>query len=157
MAQILQRYDWTFTSKHNDQARSRNYPWDEWLDGRIRRLSPGTDFDGPAVSVERVIRTSANRRKIRVRVRIEEVEGVDTIVLQAHDDANTGRGVTRSPSKADVAARNGDSAPAKATTKRVAAKAKATAKRPSEKLRTKVPSKRAAANGAKRVSKRVSA
>lgn len=148
MADILRSYDWTFTSKHTQKARSRSYPWPEWFDGRIRRLWPKTDFDGPATSVERVIRTSANRGtgtdqdKIKVRVRIEVVDGVETIVLQAHDDADTKRGVTRSPSKATVDARRNGDAPAKAT--------KAAPKRPSAKL-VKPPAK------GRRVSKKVSA
>lgn len=99
MATILPQYDWTSASAHITNARSRAYPWEEWLDGQIRKLDKGDDFDGPAMSVERVIRTSANRRGIRVRIRVEG----DSIYLQAHtDDARTPRGVTKSATKRAV-------------------------------------------------------
>jgi hypothetical protein len=100
MATILPVYDWTRASAHVDKIRSRAYPWDEWLDGQIRKLDRVTDFDGPAMSVERVIRTSANRRGIRVRIRVEG----DSIYLQAHteDARNKARGVTKSATKKAV-------------------------------------------------------
>ena len=100
MASILPTYDWTKASAHIENARSRVYPWDEWLDGQIRKLDRGPDFDGPAMSVERVIRTSANRRGIRVRIRVEG----ESIYLQAHLDnaRNSARGVTKSATKKAV-------------------------------------------------------
>lgn len=100
MATILPTYDWTHASNHVEKARSRAYPWDEWLDGQIRKLDRITDFDGPAMSVERVIRTSANRRGIRVRIRVEG----DSIYLQAHteDARGSARGVTKSATKKAV-------------------------------------------------------
>jgi len=100
MATILPQYDWTRASTHVDKARSRAYPWEEWLDGQIRKLDRGPDFDGPAMSVERVIRTSANRRGIRVRIRVEG----DSIYLQAHleNARNKARGVTQSATKKAV-------------------------------------------------------
>lgn len=100
MAEILPIYDWTHASAHITNARSKAYPWDEWLDGQIRKLSRGEDFDGPAMSVERVIRTSANRRGIRVRIRVEG----ESIYLQAHleDARNNSRGVTKSATKKAV-------------------------------------------------------
>jgi hypothetical protein len=100
MAEILREYDWTRASAHIENARSRAYPWEEWLDGQIRKLTRGDDFDGPSMSVERVIRTSANRRGIRVRIRVEG----ESIYLQAHkeDARGTARGVTRSATKKAV-------------------------------------------------------
>jgi hypothetical protein len=103
MATILPQYDWTRASAHVEKARSRAYPWEEWLDGQIRKLDRITDFDGPAMSVERVIRTSANRRGIRVRIRVEG----DSIYLQAHTEQTArtrARGVTKSATKKDVKA-----------------------------------------------------
>jgi hypothetical protein len=100
MATILPTYDWTRASAHIENARSRAYPWEEWLDGQIRKLDRGEDFDGPSMSVERVIRTSANRRGIRVRIRVEG----ESIYLQAHqeDARNKARGVTKSATKKAV-------------------------------------------------------
>lgn len=112
MATVLNRYDWSYVSQVHTAARTRSYPWDQWFDGRIYLLSPGEDFEpGQAVSMERVIRTSANRRRIRVSVRIQE-DG--TIVMQKREDnPDDRRGITRSPSKkslveAAAAASNGN-------------------------------------------------
>jgi hypothetical protein len=130
MATILRSYDWTVVSRNNKRARSRSYPWDDWFDGRIWQLEKGVDFDGPATSLERVIRTSANRRGIKVRIRIDS----GNVILQQHEDGSTLRTVTKSPSAKSIrerraASTNGD-APA---TKAPAAKAPAkTAKRPSK-------------------------
>jgi hypothetical protein len=101
MATILPTYDWSESSKHTDKPRTRLYPWPEWLDGRIRELTKGEDFDGPAASFANVARTTANRKGIKVRVRSL---GESTVVLQAHlDDARSApRGVTKSASQKAV-------------------------------------------------------
>lgn len=101
MATILRSFDWTKTSKNKD-ARSKVYPWETWLDGRIWRLEAGEDFNGPPGSLERVIRTTANRRGVRVRVRVQD-DG--SIVLQQHADTDMTRRRTKSPSKAEIEAR----------------------------------------------------
>lgn len=95
MSTILKSYDWSYVSKNNKKARSRLYPWDDWFDGRIWQLEQKVDFDGPATSLERVIRTSANRRGLKVRIRIEPN---NIIVVQRHEEEDPGRGVTKSPS-----------------------------------------------------------
>lgn len=105
MATVLKSYDWTYVSRNSPSPRSRSYPWNEWFDGRIWQLEPETDFDGPPVSLERVIRTSANRRGIKVRVRITE-DGY--VIVQKHEGDATERGVTKSPSLRSIkAAREG--------------------------------------------------
>jgi hypothetical protein len=137
MSTVLKQFDWTFVSRNTASPRSRSYPWTEWFDGRIHELHPGEDFDCPPVSLERVIRTSANRRGMKVRVRIDG----ENVVVQKHDDPTSERGVTKSPSlrsikaarEADLpaAAVNGNApkAPAKRT-----AKATAPAPKPRRKL-----------------------
>lgn len=94
MASILKSYDWSYVSQNNKRARERSYPWEDWFDGRIWKLEPNVDFDGPATSLERVMRTSANRKGIKVRIRIDE----GNIVVQRHEEAHPTRTVTRSPS-----------------------------------------------------------
>lgn len=101
MSTVLKSFDWTFVSRNSATPRSRSYPWNEWFDGRIHQLEPDIDFDGPPVSLERVIRTSANRRGIKVRVRITE-EG--NVVVQKHEGDVTERGVTKSPSLRSIKA-----------------------------------------------------
>jgi hypothetical protein len=99
MATILKSFDWSKTSKNKTEGRSVSYPWDEWLDGRIWRLEPNEDFDGPPVSLERTIRTTANRRHLKVRIRITE-DGM--VVVQRHDDEEPVRHRTHSPRKRDL-------------------------------------------------------
>ena len=116
MSTVLKSYDWSFVSRNNKKARSRTYPWDLWFDGRIHELHPKEDFDGPATSLERVIRTSANRRDIKVRIRIDS----GNVVMQQHDGDEPLRTVTKSPSLRSIkaaqaaaeATTNGDAAPA---------------------------------------------
>jgi hypothetical protein len=107
MATILKQFDWTYVSRNSAVPRSRAYPWNEWLDGRIWQLEPGTDFDGPPVSLERVIRTTANRRGIKVRVRITD-EG--NVIVQKHEGDVTERGITKSPSLRSIKAAREDGA-----------------------------------------------
>jgi len=109
MSTVLKSFDWTFVSRNSATPRSRSYPWNDWFDGRIHQLEPGTDFDCPPVSLERVIRTSANRRGIKVRVRITE-EG--NVVVQKHEDQTSERGVTKSPSLRSIKAAREAEAPA---------------------------------------------
>jgi hypothetical protein len=75
--------------------------------------------------LERVIRTSANRRGIKVRIRIDN----GNVVIQTHQDDEPMRTVTKSPSaksirerKAAEPATNGDK-PVKTTAKRVVKRA----------------------------------
>jgi hypothetical protein len=104
MATILRSYDWSVVSKNNKRARSRSYPWDDWFDGRIWELVPKVDFDGPATSLERVIRTSANRRNIKVRIRIDN----GSVILQQHEDGTPMRTVTKSPSAKSIKAKRAE-------------------------------------------------
>ena len=101
MSTVLKSFDWTFVSRNSATPRSRSYPWAEWFDGRIHQLEPDVDFNGPPVSLERVIRTSANRRGIKVRVRITE-DGY--VIVQKHEGDVTERGVTKSPSLRSIKA-----------------------------------------------------
>jgi hypothetical protein len=135
MATVLKSYDWQKISRSNKRSRSRSYPWGEWFDGRIWQLEQGTDFDGPPASLERVIRTSANRRKIKVRIRIDG----EQVILQQHGGEMPT--VSKSPSlKSIKAARtpetpetpetNGDGAKATKATKRRSSRKPDTANTP---------------------------
>jgi len=134
MATILRSYDWSKGSKTNKRARGRNYPWDDWFDGRIWELEPGTDFDGPATGLERVIRTSANRRGIKVRIRIDE----GNVVVQRHEDGDLLRTITKSPSLKSIKAKqeaNGHK-PEKVVTKAIKRTATKAAPAPTARKRT---------------------
>lgn len=85
MAERLTEYDFK-QSSHITKTERRNYPWHEWFDGSIWRLTWGVDFDTHPLMMERVIRTRATSRKIKLSIRHE---GDDTnpfqhIVMQCH-------------------------------------------------------------------------
>ena len=78
MAAVLTEYD--FTTPSTMSTGRRFYPWAEWFDGRIWRLTPGEDFSTTPLMMERVIRGTAVRKKYSVSIRHEE-DGC--VVLQA--------------------------------------------------------------------------
>lgn len=96
MATVLRSFDWSRVSRNSDSPRTRSYPWTDWFDGRIWQLEPEVDFDGPAYSLEKVIRSTATKQGYRVRVRITP-EG--NVVMQKHADNQRATGPTKSPSK----------------------------------------------------------
>ena len=96
MARVLRTFDWSRVSRYNEAPRRRTYPWDDWFDGRIWQLVEGEDFDGPSTSMEKVVRSTAYAKGLKVRARVND-EGV---VVQRHEDARRVSGKTRSPSKA---------------------------------------------------------
>jgi len=49
-------------------GRRPKYPWQVWLDGRQRELTPGSDFRTTIESMENLIRITAKRRGIKVSV-----------------------------------------------------------------------------------------
>lgn len=51
-----------------EHDRQRKYPWDQWFDGQIWRLTPGVDFENHPLVIERQIRTRASARKVAVHI-----------------------------------------------------------------------------------------
>lgn len=132
MATVLRSYDWSQVSRSNKRARSRSYPWDDWFDGRIWQLEPKTDFDGPSVGMERVIRTSANRRGVKVRIR----QDGGAVILQVHDGEMDA--VTKSPSLKSIKAQR-EGIPTNGNKAKAPVK---TVKRPTAKKATPTPAKK---------------
>ena len=54
------------------------YPWDEWLNGQIWQLKKGVDFETEIVSMYNLIRTTAKRRKLLIRIQTTS----DSIILK---------------------------------------------------------------------------
>jgi hypothetical protein len=61
-------------------ARSK-YPWDEWLDGSVWRLTQGEDFTAKLKSMRVYAATTADRRGLKVRMRIDNED--NTLTIQA--------------------------------------------------------------------------
>jgi hypothetical protein len=79
--EILDTYDFDRRSKE-PVRRENSYPWGTWFDGHIYRITQKADF--PSVQplmMERIIRTRASAKKVRVRVAHEEG---GAIVFQAN-------------------------------------------------------------------------
>jgi hypothetical protein len=60
-------------------AGRRYYPWDEWLDSSVWRLTVGQDFMAKPMSMAHMARIAAKARGKRCRVAIRE----DHIIIQA--------------------------------------------------------------------------
>lgn len=72
MAEKLSDFDWSTPSHLTKSDEKAVYPWDDWLDGDIWRLTRGEDFEPHPLMMERVIRTRASGRKhdpAKVRIR----------------------------------------------------------------------------------------
>lgn len=69
-------------------GRPSEYPYDEWLDGQIRQLEPGVDFQAKPQSVVQSARTMAEKRgmKLRSRLLTNDQKEVTAVVFQAYTE-----------------------------------------------------------------------
>jgi hypothetical protein len=74
MAEILEDFD--FTKK---RKRASSYPWEEWFDGQIRKLTQEVDFPGSATNFRVRLYREAKRRGYVLQTR---VVNDDAIVVQ---------------------------------------------------------------------------
>ena len=123
MATKLKKYDWD-NSSNMTKGEKAVYPWDEWLDGSIWRLTHGKDFQPHPLMMERIIRTRATGRGARVQLRHEPLRGgtepFGHIVLQRTDITSNGSTAKRATTK-------------KAATKRATKATRRVSKRPAAK------------------------
>lgn len=70
MAKVLKNYRF----RHSGQSM---YPWDKWLDGQIRQLTKGTDFDVSMQSMRTMVYYAAKARGMSVAT---SVVGDDLII-----------------------------------------------------------------------------
>jgi hypothetical protein len=52
-------------------GRSASYPWDEWLDGRVWRLTRGEDFHSKPRYFGNMAQVSGARRGVKVETRVD--------------------------------------------------------------------------------------
>jgi hypothetical protein len=83
MAKILTE----MPKKAGGAGRTPIYPYDEWLDGQIRELEVGEDYKARPQSVVASIRTTAERRGMKLRSRFvhDDNKEVVGIVIQAFE------------------------------------------------------------------------
>ncbi len=79
MAERLENYEFA-----NKAGRPLKYPWDEWLDGSVWRITRGADFDAKPSSVRSGVYRSAQQRGLRTESRIEG----DSVIFRATPKEN---------------------------------------------------------------------
>ena len=91
MAERLQSFDFTAQSAitaTENKGRNR-YPWDEWFDGDIWKITQGEDFTTSPLMMERIIRTRASNKDHRAKVTMRHLPAdngeMPSIVLQRLD------------------------------------------------------------------------
>jgi len=91
MAERLRSFDFTAQSAITAAwSKGRNrYPWNDWFDGDIWKITQGTDFDTSPLMMERIIRTRASNKNHRAKVTMRHLPSVNgdqpSIVLQRTD------------------------------------------------------------------------
>lgn len=128
MAKNLKKYNWA--ARTPSVRPKTNYPWGNWFDGQIWKLTHGEDFQCHPLMMERIIRTRATSKQAKVQVRHEDITGdpdnpFGVIVLQRTnlEDSN-GHKPAVAAKKAPVA-RAAKAAPKAAASKPPARKAAA--------------------------------
>ena len=59
------------------------YPWDEWLDGRTRLLTPGEDFDVKTSTMRAMVYQQAYKRGMRAVTELHGPVGSESIKVRA--------------------------------------------------------------------------
>ena len=91
MAERLSSFDFTAQSAITSaESKGRNrYPWDDWFDGDIWKITRGEDFDAEPLMMERIIRTRASNKNHRAKVTLRHLPALNgdapSIVLQRTD------------------------------------------------------------------------
>lgn len=92
MAERLKTFDFTAQSAITSAwSKGRNrYPWTDWFDGDIWKITYGEDFDTSPLMMERIIRTRASNPKTKAKVTLRHLRGLTdadpaAIVLQRTD------------------------------------------------------------------------
>ena len=68
MSEILDDYEW---SEHI-KGRQAKYPWDEWIDGKTRKIVQGEDFTCKVPSMQTLLRDTARFNNMSVRTSVTD-------------------------------------------------------------------------------------
>jgi hypothetical protein len=113
MAERLATFDFTAQSAVTSaESKGRNrYPWNDWFDGDIWKITQGEDFDTSPLMMERIIRTRASNKSHKAKVTLRHLPplngGPASIVLQRIDvvGPSAAKAVAEAARKAEAAAK----------------------------------------------------
>ena len=77
MAEILEDHEWNMPGKKRDA-----YPWNEWTDGRIWKITRGEDFAVKFGSMQSMLRNKYINRDPTLKVRINMFAEEGYIIFQ---------------------------------------------------------------------------
>lgn len=78
MAEKLQEFDFKARAGRPDK-----YPWDEWLDGSVWKLTKADDFPGvKAETMRTAAQAAAQKRDLKVRTSVQD-EG-EAVIVQSY-------------------------------------------------------------------------
>jgi hypothetical protein len=137
MAERLATYDFTAQSAVTSaETKGRNrYPWNDWFDGDIWKITQGEDFDTSPLMMERIIRTRASNKSHKAKVTLRHLPSLNggpaSIVLQRTDvvgpsAAKKAEAAAKRRAKKDAADEAAGVTPKKVISKRPAKKAPTT-------------------------------
>ena len=86
MAEVVDEWPETARSARGSGSKSK-YPWDEWFDGKMRKLQHGVDYELETRNMQRGILKKARQRNVRIRTAVED----DVIYLQRIEGVPTGQ------------------------------------------------------------------
>lgn len=81
MAEVLS--DFPYNASHKIQ-----FPWDDWLDGRVWKLKHGEDYHCSTMTMQTKCRVMATSRGLKVRIRWfrDPERDADSLVIQAYKE-----------------------------------------------------------------------
>lgn len=86
MAEVVDEWPETARSARGSGSKFK-YPWDEWFDGKMRKLQHGVDYELETRNMQRGILKKARQRNVRIRTAVED----DVIYLQRIEGVPTGQ------------------------------------------------------------------
>lgn len=69
MATVLEHFDFKQPGDKPKLTRSKGYPWGEWFDGQIWRITHNEDFEIDPLMMERQLRTRASPLRLSIKIR----------------------------------------------------------------------------------------
>lgn len=68
-----------------DQKRGGKYPWNEWLDGQVRMLRKGEQYETTTASMRAIASAAAKKAGKRLRSKEVKDENGEALVIQVYE------------------------------------------------------------------------